>query len=244
MSICDGKLICIEFIGLPSSGKTRFYNTLLKDLDQKGISAYSFRNLYRDLNSDYSNKIRKKNPKFTVWYYFIWFFFKYPKYFLDVLKKILCLKPSTLSIKLTLLRFFIREGASWGFYLGSKKTGFYISDEGFLHRLISYGYSKKLEHEVIKSYIDKCPTSDIVVFLKHTVNDVQNRRNYMSDYFCKLFNITNEAKRIAELESMSNNLQAIALSLENRDLKLIELNNKTTEKQFLNLFYKTLKEIK
>tara|TARA_B100001175_G_C19343536_1_gene558661 strand:- start:86 stop:820 length:735 start_codon:yes stop_codon:yes gene_type:complete len=244
MSICDGNLICIEFIGLPSSGKTRFYNTLLEDLDQKGKSAYSFRNLYRDLNSTYSYNFRKKNPKFTVWYYFFKFFLKYPKYFLDVLKKILSLKPSTLSIKLTLLRFFIREGASWRFYTGSKRNGFYISDEGFLHRLISYGYSKKLEQKVIKSYIDKCPPSDIVVFLKHTVNDVQSRRSYMSDYFCKLFNITNEAKRIAELESMSNNLQAIALNLESRDLKLIELDNKTTEKQFLDLFYNTLKEIK
>ena len=244
MSTLDCQLVSVEFIGLPGSGKTTFCNALSNELNKKDNVTHSFRHLYSDLNDIGSKIFQKKLTKYLARYYFFKFSTQYPKYFVKVLKRILELKSAPYRIKLVLLRFFIREGASWNFYISGKKSGFYISDEGFLHRLLSYGFSKRLTENLVQSYIDDCPVSDIVVLLEHTVGEVKNRRDFVSDPFCQLFNVKNEMGRIKELSSMSHNLQTIASILKNKNIKLIELDANSTEAQFLNLFYKALREVR
>ena len=43
---------------------------------------------------------------------------------------------------------------------------------------------------------------------------------------------------------MNQNLQTVASILRKKNVKLIKLDAKSTEKQFLNLFYKALRDIR
>ena len=244
MNRVDRQLVSIEFIGIPGSGKTTLYIALSNELKKSGYEIHSFRHLYSDLGDIYPKNFRKIFIKYSAWYYFIKFFTQYPKYFVKVLKEIIKVKSSPNRVKLLLLRFFVREGASWSFYFSRKKSGFYISDEGFLHRLLSYGFSKRLTEIIAQSYINDCPLSDIVVLIEGTVDEIKKRRDFSTDPFCQIFNITNEIERTAELRSMNQNLQTVASILRKKHVNLIKLDAKITEKQFLNLFYKALRDIR
>ena len=142
--------------------------------------------------------------------------------------------------KLKIFRFFLREGAAYYFYRKSRSNGLIISDEGFLHRLIGYGFSRKLSTTVVTSYINECPISDIVVILKQSHNDVKTRRSVLSDPFCEIFNITNEAARVEELKVMEVNLDKIITCLQNSNISLINLEKNTSTEKFLKLFHKSL----
>ena len=241
--LSDG-IISIEFIGLPSSGKTRFSERLLKELNAQHIPTYSIRNFYSDMKTKNYKLLGIKNPKYLARYHFFRFFVKNTNYCFNVFSRLVSNSSLNLNVKLVFLRIFIKEAAAWNYYHNNHNSGFYICDEGFIHRLLTYGYSKKLKISSIKSYINKCPRSNLVVILNHDFEEIKNNRNFASDPFCQILNINDETKRISELRSMRKNLDLIIPNLRQMGLKIIELNSNTTEDQFLTFFHKTLNQIK
>ena len=139
--------------------------------------------------------------------------------------------------KLRIFRFFLREGAAHYFYTRNKNDGLIISDEGFLHRLLSYSFSNELDVSEVSSYIDKCPVSDLVIALLHDQNTIHDRRDVESDPFCEIFNITHESARIKELNTMNKNLEKILDGLQEANIKVLKIEVNTSAGDFLNQIY-------
>lgn len=212
----------IEFIGLPGSGKTYFYNQLRRILFNNGIETCSFRDLYLDLEEHH--KVSKESIiKYLTRYHFYRFIIRNKLYFLKVLKLICYLPGSSVATKLRILRFFIREGAACSFYKKFHSDKIMISDEGFLHRVLTYGFSRALSTDTINSYLKYCPISDIIVVLTHSPKDVSTRREFKTEPFCEIFNIQTEIERKNEILMMDNNFRKLLLILEDKNVPIIEI---------------------
>ena len=236
----QNEIISVEFLGLPASGKSTYSDALTKSFQCRGIPIYSFRGLYQDLSAERHTASGFSMAKFLTWYYFFCFFIRNLSYSLDVCYKVIQMTSVQSVTRIKLLRFFLREGAAYYFYRKRPSNGLIISDEGFLHRLIAYGFSQELSNSVVTSYIKKCPLSDIVVIFKQDHNDVKSRRSVTSDPFCQIFNITNEAARVQELKLMEANLNLIEASLKKTNANLIVLDKDTSVEKFLKIFDKNL----
>ena len=140
------KRLCIELIGMPSSGKSFYFNKIRSSLKKENLISNNF---------NYLNKFEK-------FFFLILFIFKYFKYSIKVLN---IFTKSNFSLSKTRSHFywFINESSLRMYYELTKKRT--INSEGFAYRTVYYinALNYRSEKKEVKNFINIMPKTNFLI---------------------------------------------------------------------------------
>ena len=155
------KRLCIELIGMPSSGKSFYFNKIRSSLKKENLISNNF---------NYLNKFEK-------FFFLILFIFKYFKYSIKVLN---IFTKSNFSLSKTRSHFywFINESSLRMYYELTKKRT--INSEGFAYRTVYYinALNYRSEKKEVKNFINIMPKTNFLinVISKKKINLARNKK--------------------------------------------------------------------
>lgn len=205
------KRLSIELIGMPSSGKSFYFNKIRSSLKKENIISNNFY---------YLNKFEK-------FFFLILFILKYLKYSIKVLNLFL---KSNFSLRQTRKHFyyFINESSLRMYYeLTQKRT---INSEGFAYRIVYYinALNYRSEKKEVKNFIDIMPKTNFLINVISTknINLARNKKRKKgfkyTKYDLKFYSRNNQIieQICKEIKKKSIVLQ-ISKKSEKKDLKKI-----------------------
>ena len=155
------KRLCIELIGMPSSGKSFYLNKIRSSLKKENLISNNF---------NYLNKYEK-------FFFLILFILKYLKYSIKVLN---IFSKSNFSLSKTRNHFywFINESSLRMYYELTKKRT--INSEGFAYRTVYYinALNYRSEKKEVKKFLNIMPKTNFLINVnsKKKINLARNRK--------------------------------------------------------------------